>query len=396
MGEAHLNGSNPMPLLRPEEYQALRDNIKKNGVLVPVEIDAETGEILDGYHRMKACEELGIRPPVIERRFESEAERAEHKFAINLMRRHLGPIGWARAFKNLAEIRGVEINGKGGRPRKGDNSATVAGLSEEIGVPYRTARYRLKLAEDLSREPDLSAKVDAGEMDAKRALRKKHEREQRCGAEVPQPVTMDEVSDIHLDLRHCDFRDLDLPEGSLDVIIADPPYSREYLDLYADLGHFAASALKSGGLLVCMSGQSYLPEVYERLGRELSYIWTVAYLTPGGQSSQMWTRRVNTFWKPVLIFSNGEYTADWFGDVSKSAVNDNDKRHHRWGQSESGVRDLVERFSRPGDLVCDPFLGGGTTALVCSSTNRRFVGCDLDAEAIAATTRRLGRSGEAA
>lgn len=381
---------NVMPPLRTEEYRALRESIKRNGVLVPIEIDDDTGELLDGHHRMRACQELGIKPPIRERHFETDAERKEHALTLNLTRRHLGPISWAKGFKNLAEVRGVRL-GRGGDRR---STATVAidsvkTLAEEVGVAERTARYRMKLAEDLADAPDLAERVDAGEIDAKKALKKKGERNQRRKAEVPLPITEEEAASIEMDVRHCDFRDLDLPEGTLDVILCDPPYPREYLDLYADLSHFAASSLKSGGLLVCMTGQSYLPDVYERLGRELSYHWTTAYLTPGGQSSQLWTRRVNTFWKPILIYSNGEYDGEWFGDVSKSTVNDNDKSHHHWGQSESGIRDLVERFSRPDDLVCDPFLGGGTTAFVCATTGRRFVGCDLDEGAVATTKRRL-------
>ena len=71
--------------------------------------------------------------------------------------------------------------------------------------------------------------------------------------------------------------------------------------------------------------------------------------------------------------------AEWFGDVAISKPNDNDKRFHGWGQSESGMADLVERLTKPGQLICDPFLGGGTTAVVSLALGRRFVGCDIKA-----------------
>ena len=45
------NGNGKYQLLRPEEYQALRDDIAKRGVLVPVEVDKDSGAILDGHHR---------------------------------------------------------------------------------------------------------------------------------------------------------------------------------------------------------------------------------------------------------------------------------------------------------------------------------------------------------
>jgi DNA modification methylase len=39
---------------------------------------------------------------------------------------------------------------------------------------------------------------------------------------------------------------------------------------------------------------------------------------------------------------------------------------------------LVHNFTREGDLVCDPFMGSGTTAVACHRTKRHFVGCELD------------------
>lgn len=139
-----------------------------------------------------------------------------------------------------------------------------------------------------------------------------------------------------------------------------------------------------------MIGQSYLPEILARMSTALDYRWTLAYLTPGGQAVQVWDRKVNTFWKPILLFTNGKSdSADWLGDVTSSAVNDNDKNHHYWGQSESGMADLIDRLSKPGDLVCDPFLGGGTTALVCHELGRRFIGCDIDQQCLDTTVERF-------
>jgi hypothetical protein len=181
--------------------------------------------------------------------------------------------------------------------------------------------------------------------------------------------------------------------GSVDVIITDPPYPEEYLHVYEDLAKLAAHALKHGGSMLVMVGQSYLPQILESMTPHVRYHWTVSYLTPGGQAVQLWQRKVNTFWKPVLWFVKGEYQGDWVGDVSRSAVNDNDKRFHEWGQSESGMADLIERFSNPGDLILDPFLGGGTTGVVALKLDRQFIGLDSDADAVATASQRISNDG---
>jgi ParB/RepB/Spo0J family partition protein len=182
------------------------------------------------------------------------------------------------------------------------------------------------------------------------------------------------------DLRVGDFRDVlaDVEAGSVDLILTDPPYPREFLPLFADLSKVAARLLKPGGLAAVMVGQSYLPEVYGLLGEALDYHWTIAYLTPGGQAVQLWNRDVQAFWKPVLLYSNGPYAGGWIGDVAQSNVNDNDKRFHEWGQSASGMVDLLDRLSKPNDLICDPFAGGGTTPLVALGRGRRFIGAELE------------------
>lgn len=200
-----------------------------------------------------------------------------------------------------------------------------------------------------------------------------------------------------VDIRLGDFRDVlkDIEPGSVDAIVTDPPYPAEFVPLFADLAALAARILKPGGLCAVMVGQSYLPDVYRLMTRDdLNYHWTLAYLTPGGQATQLWQRKVNTFWKPILVYSNGEYSGPWLGDVAASDVNDNDKNHHHWGQSESGMADLIERLTQPGNLICDPFLGGGTTAVVGHGLGRRFVGCDTDEECIASTTERFLKEDE--
>lgn len=188
-----------------------------------------------------------------------------------------------------------------------------------------------------------------------------------------------------------DFRDecFGIEDGSIDVIITDPPYPREFIELYGYLASQAARILRPGGSLLAMCGQSYLPEILSLMTPHLNYQWTDAYLTPGGQSPQIWQRKVNTFWKPVLWFVKGEYTGKWHGDVIKSDVNDNDKRYHHWGQSESGIFRLVDDYSKPGDLILDPFVGGGTTALAALALNRRFIGVDNNEQALEITRQRI-------
>lgn len=77
-----------LPPLTDEEYDALKASIASEGVRIAVEVD-EDGNILDGHHRVKICEELGISYPTNVRTGMSEVEKRSFARTVNTQRRHL-------------------------------------------------------------------------------------------------------------------------------------------------------------------------------------------------------------------------------------------------------------------------------------------------------------------
>jgi hypothetical protein len=76
--------------LKEWEFQALKADISKRGVLVPIEIDAEDKTVVDGHHRLRACEELGIEDyPIRFRSYASDEERKLTSIVLNTYRRQL-------------------------------------------------------------------------------------------------------------------------------------------------------------------------------------------------------------------------------------------------------------------------------------------------------------------
>jgi len=187
------------------------------------------------------------------------------------------------------------------------------------------------------------------------------------------------------EIRHCSMQDLFASGVRVDVVITDPPYPAEFLPLFSDLAIECRKA--EVPLVAVMSGQYHLPKVLSLMGEHLRYRWTLAYMTPG-QKTVVFGAQVNTGWKPILLF--GAKDAMLPTDVVTSETPDKD--HHEWGQSESGMAGLISLLSRPGDLVCDPFLGAGTTAVEAIRAGRRFVGCDIDEDCV---KRSIARCAEA-
>ncbi|NLE76682.1 MAG: site-specific DNA-methyltransferase, partial [Chloroflexi bacterium] len=53
---------------------------------------------------------------------------------------------------------------------------------------------------------------------------------------------------------------------------------------------------------------------------------------------------------------------------------------------------FIKLFTLPGDVVLDPFIGSGTTALAALQLGRRFVGIDLNPDYVALARRRISET----
>lgn len=54
------------------------------------------------------------------------------------------------------------------------------------------------------------------------------------------------------------------------------------------------------------------------------------------------------------------------------------KRYHPCQKNLDLITSLILRHSNENDIVLDPFIGGGTTAVACINSNRNFIGFEMD------------------
>lgn len=64
-------------------------------------------------------------------------------------------------------------------------------------------------------------------------------------------------------------------------------------------------------------------------------------------------------------------------------------RHHPTEKPVSALQPLIESFTRPGDIVLDPFAGSGSTCVAAELAGRRWIGIELLEQYHAAGLRRL-------
>ncbi len=416
---ASIKVKNRLRPLNAEKVAELAESIAQVGLLQPIGVRPD-GTLVYGYHRLEACKRLGWTeiPAVVVDGDDLHAKLAE--ISENLVRNELTLLERA---EHLAQMRAVYEqlypNARGvGRPAK--NSATVAPFSEwaagQTGLAQRTVQHYVQLAESIapevrdairrtpiasdgaelkslaSLEPsqqravaELIASREAGSVrEATRLLARRVFLECDSAGELPRGI----------EIRHGDFREVlgDL-RGQVDAIITDPPYLSEYLPLYGELAKLAAELLRRNGVLVVMTPHLHLLEVANRMIQHLRYRWICVYHM-GDTKANVSEAKVATSWKPLLVLTRKDaenlrfVCSDYFSGARGNS-DGVEKTLHHWQQSLHGFIDIVQRFTEPGDLVVDPFLGSGTTALACLQLGRRFVGCDIDASAVAIARRRV-------
>lgn len=425
--------ANIFPMMGEEEYQRLVTSIRENGLREP--IWTYQGEIIDGRNRYKACLESGIDP--LYREWDGNGSLIAFVVDLNLERRHLTSSQKAMSAIRIEQQLAKEAEKRvGGRPLKpiGDdninsinNEKPVSTLTQVSGrsadqaakITGASGGYVRDAKKIVSQAPELEEAVLSGILnipDAKRV------------AKLPEPERLDIVHRItsgsaknvrlakthrireereklytqtvvdHEDYRtyHCSVSELKekIKEASLDAIVTDPPYQHSDLPVYTELAEFAAYTLKPGGSLIAMVGKYYLPEIMEKLGKHLNYHWVACYYTPGA-TSKHYQRHIGIAWKPLLWFVKGEYNGPWVKDMLLNedipvfTGKQKDKQHHDWGQPVSDMEAIIEQFTLPGQLICDPFAGGGSTAVAAILRKRRFVGCDIDERYVQTTRKRV-------
>jgi len=204
---------------------------------------------------------------------------------------------------------------------------------------------------------------------------------------------------IDLGIHFGDARELGslVDDQSVDLIFTDPPYPRDFLPLYGWLGEWAARVLKPDGFLLTYAGVYYKDQVFGLLGQNMEYFFDYIEYNQGN-STILWPKKTISRYKSILAYRPkggdgmpvtnviGVYFDD--GKIRRFG----DKRFHKWGQRESTARYFMEVFTEEGDLIVDPFLGGGTTAVVAERMSRPWIGFEIDEESFETSRQRL--SGE--
>ena len=373
--------------LANDEKALLEKNIVHDGCRDALVIWKEEDILLDGHNRYEICTKHKLEYKTKAISLPDRAAALDWIDSNQLGRRNLSP-DMMRLLRGRLYNRTAPEQGKRNDLTSDQNDTKLQRadrIAKQSGVSAATVKRDAKFAKDIEEKPELMQAI------RNRVPIKKIEKEIRTQEikkerdKIAEKGSKLKTSEKYR-IEKADIKKWNTPY-KYDFIITDPPYPKEYLPIYETLAERAAEWLKPNSLLIVMCGQSYLNEIYLLLNKYLKYYWTACYLTPG-QPTPLRTRQVNTTWKPILIYSNGDYKGKIFGDVFKS--DGNDKSLHKWGQSESGMLSIISSICLPGQNILDPFCGAGTTGIAAIRHGCIFDGIDIEQENVDISNGRLG------
>lgn len=223
---------------------------------------------------------------------------------------------------------------------------------------------------------------------------KSEEADREARAIIEQAPTPDryagefEVNNIYCaDVSAPDFLSM-MPSSSVDFIFTDPPWGEDERYTFDALGKLANKVLKPGSWLLSYSGKMFLPDSINALAKHLVYGWTFGVFQPDSND------RINKFhlysaWRPILAFYAGgapPRVPIWTPDSTRTT---RDKSYHEWGQGIEPVEKWMKAFTNIGDLVMEPFCGGGSVPFVAKKLERKYIAFDKSSDAVAISAERL-------
>ena len=391
------------------EYAALKDSVRSVGLLEPLLLWRRT--VVDGFHRLRACLELGVQPefdalPAEADPMEIVANRVGHQRHLNETARAAAAVmamgkpspGRPKGSgKNRANLRGFRTRKWASEsfrvsertittvarildPESGAIPAVRSALRQGL-IPANDGRKALNETPEVQRDAmELINNGRANRLGRAFAIIK-NEAEQRNSGMVEDPVRV--ATGRRVVLHDSTVAGLNefVAKGSVDAIVTFPPAGERDLNLIADLAGFAAHSLRNTGAIFVLAGTDNLPALIDNLRHdELRWICAYHYTHPSGTHGRGDHHKRPRTHKLVLVIGKPGYRLDAGDDaIVVPAIHDGTGKGRFDPRLEIGFEMIIERFTQPHHIVADPIMAARVhSALAAVKLGRSFIGAWKD------------------
>lgn len=190
------------------------------------------------------------------------------------------------------------------------------------------------------------------------------------------------LADYTLHLGDCLEIMKDIPTGSIQAVITDPPYGLGKADWDAEFPtEWILEAARIAPRMLVMPGNTSLIKAGAALP---DYKDCIVLYSKNGMTK---SRIAFGNWIPVL--ASGDWKWEPRPNLLPFTVTTIEKIDHPSPKPIRAMLALIERYTEPGWTIFDPFMGSGTTGVACVQTGRRFIGVEIDPGYFAIAQRRI-------
>jgi len=171
--------------------------------------------------------------------------------------------------------------------------------------------------------------------------------------------------------------------------MTDPPWDNESLPLYEDVALAATRILKPSGFLFMYTGNDNYAWILDICKNSVGLCYFRTFAGIQENSDDMYYKKaLFVKWRPILVMTRNPDVRPpyWTPDALKT---NRDKRFHQWGQGVEPLERWIRCLTRPGDVVLDPFCGGGATAVSAKTVGRRWLTFEIDHDTAEIARRRI-------
>jgi DNA modification methylase len=169
-----------------------------------------------------------------------------------------------------------------------------------------------------------------------------------------------------------------MPDKSVDLVLTDPPYGVNLsYDTYEDtedswfklMTGFIPEARRVAKMVIMPSCQiKRLPWIYQNYPPD----WLICWYK--GSSGSVGYVGFND-WEPLLVYGKNTNVMHDYVAVKNSERMGN--YGHPCPKPVQLARWLIERATKEGQIVCDPFCGSGTTCVAAKILGRKYIGIEI-------------------
>ena len=190
-----------------------------------------------------------------------------------------------------------------------------------------------------------------------------------------------------------------LPDKCVDLTLTDFPYGigEEYASFSDTRDNLKALVADAMPEILRVSKRALITCGVKNIWLYPEPTWVLNWTTPAGTGCSAWGF---CCWQPILAYGADPYLASASGSLPDAFVHTeiSEKNGHPCPKPIGIWKKILLRGSnKDTDIVFDPFMGSGTTALACEEHKRRWFGCELEpkyadlAEARLAAYRKQGQ-----